>query len=74
MISDIPLTSAFLAKTYKLPGLSDLDKYHSKFGDVGIKYMKRCMPSLKIPKQYRCDICIDGKVHKFGHKACAEGV
>jgi hypothetical protein len=29
---------------------------------------------LKIPQQYRCDICIDGKIHKFGHKACADGV
>ena len=36
--------------------------------------MKRCIPSLKIPKQYRCDICIDGKIHKFGHKACEASV
>ena len=74
IVDDGPLPAALLAKSYKKPGLSDLDRYHAKFGDIGIKYMKRCMPSLQIPKQYRCDICIDGKIHKFGHKACAEGV
>lgn len=73
-VEDGPLPAAMLAKSYKRPDLSELDRYHAKFGDVGIKYMKRCMPHLKIPKQYRCDICIDGKIHKFGHKACAEGV
>ena len=68
------LPAALLAKTYKNPNLSDVDKYHAKFGDVGIKYIKRAMPSLKIPKQYRCDICIEGKIHKFGHKACLPGM
>ena len=35
--------------------------------------MKRCLPDLKIPQQYRCESCIDGKIHMFGHKACKEG-
>ena len=59
-----------LARSYKKPGLIDIDRYHAKFGDVGIKYMKRCLPDLKIPQQYRCESCIDGKIHMFGHKAC----
>ena len=59
---------ALLARSYTKPGLSDLDRYHAKFGDVGIKYMKRCLPDLKIPKEYRCDHCIEGKIHKFHHK------
>ena len=74
VIVDEPLNSTFLAKSYKHPDLSQIDKYHAKLGDIGIKYMKRCMPTLKIPSQYRCDVCISGKIHKFGHKKCAEGV
>ena len=35
--------------------------------------MKRCLPDLKIPQQYRCESCIDGKIHMFGHKACKQG-
>ena len=70
---DGPIIGALLAKSYRRPDLSDLDRWHAKMGDVGIKYMKRCLPSLKIPKQYRCDICI-GKIHKFGHKACEASV
>jgi transposase InsO family protein len=27
-----------------------------------------------MPAKYRCDVCISGKMHKFGHKKCAEGV
>jgi hypothetical protein len=73
VISDKP-SAALLAKSYINPSLSDIDRFHAKFGDVGIKYLKRCMPNLKIPNKYRCDICIDGKIHKFGHKKCAEGV
>ena len=65
---------ALLARSYTKPGLSDLDRYHAKFGDVGIKYMKRCLPDLKIPKEYRCDHCIEGKIHKFNHKKVSEGV
>ena len=61
LIPDAPIPTIHLAKSYRMPNLSELDRYHAKFGDVGIKYMKRCMPHLKIPKQYRCDICIDGK-------------
>jgi len=72
-IPDGPLPASLLARTYIKPGLSELDRYHAKFGDVGIKYMKRCLPALKVPKKYRCDICIEGKIHKFGHHACAEG-
>ena len=68
------LPQALLAKVYVRPGLDEIDRYHAKFGDVGIKYLKRCVPSLKIPTQYRCEICIDGKMHKFGHRACPEGV
>ena len=67
------LPAALLAKTYVKNDLSQIDRYHAKFGDVGIKYMKRAMPSLKIPSQYRCEHCIDGKIHKFGHRACAPG-
>ena len=32
------------------------------------------MPQLSIPKQYRCEICIDGKIHHFGHKKVQDGV
>ena len=49
------IPAALLSKTYIKPGLSDIDRYHAKLGDVGIKYMKRCLPDLKIPKQYRCE-------------------
>ena len=73
-IVDAPIPAIYLAKSYSRPDLSELDQYHAKFGDVGIKYMKRCLPSLKIPKQYRCDICIDGKIHKFGHKKCEKSI
>jgi transposase InsO family protein len=73
-IPDAPISAALLAKTYKHPNLNEVDKYHAKLGDIGIKYMKRCLPNLKLPSQYRCDVCISGKIHKFGHKACAEGV
>ena len=73
LVCDGPtLPSALLARTIK-DGLSVLDRYHSKFGDVGIKYIKRAMPSLKIPAHYRCEFCIEGKIHKFGHKACPPG-
>jgi len=68
------LPTSLLAKTYVKQGLSDLDRYHAKLGDIGIKYMKRCLPSLKIPKQYRCEFCIDGKIHKFGHHPAPSGV
>jgi hypothetical protein len=64
---------AALAKTYVKEGISDLDRYHAKLGDVGIKAMKRALPDLKIPKKYRCEFCIDGKIHKFEHKKCKEG-
>ena len=65
--------SALLAKTYIKEGLSDVDRLHAKCGDVGIKYLKRAFPSLKIPKKYRCEFCIEGKIHKFGHAACKPG-
>ena len=68
------IPAVLLAKTYTKPGLSELDRYHAKFGDVGIKYIKRCKPELKFPDEYRCDECIEGKIHRFGHKAVKEGV
>ena len=67
------LPKALLAPTYVKQGLSDVERYHAKCGDVGIKYLKRAFPSLKIPKQYRCEFCIEGKIHKFGHPACKPG-
>ena len=48
-----------------------MDRLHAKCGDVGIKYLKRAFPDLKVPKKYRCEHCIQGKIHKFGHSACA---
>jgi hypothetical protein len=69
----VGLPAALLAKSYIKHDLSQIDRYHAKFGDIGIKYMKRAMPTLKIPSQYRCEHCIEGKIHKFGHKACAPG-
>jgi hypothetical protein len=60
-----------LAQHYIRSDLTDLDRYHAKFGDVGVNYIKRALPSLKIPKQYRCEFCIDGKIHKFRHGPCA---
>jgi transposase InsO family protein len=71
--ADGSLPSVLLAKTYIKEGLSDVDRYHAKFGDVGVKYIRRALPSLKVPKQYRCEFCIDGKIHKFGHKRCVPG-
>ena len=68
------IPTVLLAKSYIKPGLSDLDRYHAKFGDVGVKYLQRCKPELKVPKEYRCEECIEGKIHKFGHKAVEEGV
>ena len=63
------LPSTLLAKTYIKSDISHIDRYHAKFGDIGIKYIKRALPSLKIPQQYRCEFCIEGKIHRFGHKA-----
>jgi hypothetical protein len=73
-VGEAGIPSALLAKVYLKPGLSEIDRYHAKFGDIGVKYLKRCLPKLKIPNQYRCDVCIDGKIHRFGHKACKEGM
>jgi hypothetical protein len=61
------VVTELLAKTYVKEGLSKLDRYHAKLGDIGIKAMKKAMPNLKIPKKYRCECCIDAKMHKFGH-------
>src|SRR6185437_16620294 len=60
--------AVMLARTYIKAGLSDLERFHAKFGDVGLKDIKRCMPDVSIPKSYRCDFCIDGKIHKFEHR------
>jgi hypothetical protein len=67
------LPCALLARTYRKVGLSDLDRYHAKFGDIGVKYLKRCLPELHIPKQYRCETCIDAKMHKFSHRPAPPG-
>jgi transposase InsO family protein len=64
---------AFLAKTYIKEGLSDIDRYHAKLGDVGVKAMRKALPDLKIPDKYRCVCCIEGKIHKRNHGKCAEG-
>ena len=72
LIPDKP-GQALLAKTYAKIGLSELDRYHAKLGDVGIKAMKRALPSLKIPHKYRCICCIEGKIHKFEGKKCKVG-
>ena len=66
---DGALPAALLARTYRKPGLSEIDRFHAKFGDCGIKYLKRCLPNLTVPKQYRCEYCIDAKIHKFAHNA-----
>jgi hypothetical protein len=62
------LPEALLARVYVKPGLSDLERYHAKFGDIGVKYIKRCLPEISIPRQYRCEYCIDGKIHRFEHR------
>src|SRR4051794_26265070 len=62
------LPSSLLAQTYIKDGLSDIDRYHAKR-----RYLKRAFPLLKIPKQYRCEYCIEGKIHKFGHGPCKPG-
>ena len=62
------LPATLLARTYVKEGLSDLERYHAKFGDVGLKYIHRCVPTVKVPKKYRCEFCIDGKIHKFEHR------
>ena len=67
------LPTALLAKTYIKEGLSNVDRYHAKCGDVGVKYLKRAFPSLSVPKLYRCEFCIEGKIHKFGHGPCKPG-
>ena len=38
-----------------------------------IKYFKRAFPLLKVPKKYRCEWCIEGKIHQFCYEACAPG-
>jgi hypothetical protein len=43
------LPTTMLAKTYKRPDLSDVDRYHAKFGDVGIKY-QTCPPFSQDPQ------------------------
>ena len=64
---------AMLAKAYPKEGLSELDRYHAKLGDVGVKAMRRALPHLKVPDKYRCPCCVEGKIHKFEHRKCAEG-
>lgn len=62
-----------LAKAYPKEGLSELDRFHAKLGDVGVKAMRRALPHLKIPDKYRCPCCIEGKIHKFEHRKCGDG-
>ena len=73
VIPDKPIPATLLAKSYTEPSLSQVERMHAKCGDVGIKFLKRIMPSLKVPDKYRCEFCIEGKIHKFGHKACPPG-
>ena len=67
------LPTALLARTYIKQGLSEVDRYHAKCGDIGIKHLKRAFPSLKVPAQYTCEFCIEGKIHNCGHGPCAPG-
>ena len=67
------LPTSLLARTYIKEGLSLVDRLHAKCGDVGVKYLRRAFPSLSVPKQYRCEFCIEGKIHKFGHGPCKPG-
>ena len=67
------LPAALLAKSYIKDGMSEIERLHAKCGDVGIKYLKRAFPGLKTPKKYRCEFCIEGKIHKFGHGPCRAG-
>ncbi len=73
VLDDVKLPAALLSRTYMKPDLSQIERMHAKFGHVGIKQIKRILPSLVIPKKFRCEFCIDGKIHKFGHGACAPG-
>jgi hypothetical protein len=68
------LPQSLLAKVYVKQGMSEIERYHAKFGDIGMKYLKRCLPMLRVPTQYRCEICIDGKMHKFNHNAVGPGI
>ena len=70
--SDSEVTS-LLAKSYKKDDLSEVDRYHGKLGDVGVKAMKKAIPSLDVPAKHRCVHCIEGKMHKRAHKKCKEG-
>ena len=70
--SDSEVTS-LLAKSYKKADLSEVDRYHGKLGDVGVKAMKKAIPSLAVPAKHRCGHCIEGKMHKRAHKKCKEG-
>jgi transposase InsO family protein len=67
------LPTALLARTYIKEGLSLVDRLHAKCGDMGVKDLKKAFPSLVVPKKYRCEFCIDGKIHKFGHGPCKPG-
>ena len=35
--------------------------------------MKKAMPELRLPKKFRCEHCIEGKIHKFGHGKAESG-
>ena len=51
-IADDANVCANLARTYPKEGMTDLERYHAKFGDVGTKAMKRAMPELSVPKKF----------------------
>ena len=72
-IAEDSLVCANLTRAYAKEGMSDLERWHGKLGDVGLKAIKRAVPSLKVPKKFRCEFCIDGKIHKFGHSKCSKG-
>src|SRR5690606_3429857 len=62
------LTKNFLAKFYLKEDLSPYQRWHDKLGHVGRKALKKCeIKGLKMPKvPFRCEACIQGKIHKLG--------
>jgi hypothetical protein len=53
-------------------GLSEVDRWHAKCGDVGSKQLAKIFPNLKFPVKMRCEFCMQGKMHHLGHKTNAK--
>jgi transposase InsO family protein len=53
--------------------MTEAERWHAKLGDVGVKTLHRVLPELRIPKNLRCEYCIQGKMHNLGHKSDASG-